>query len=128
MPKVTDCIVPEGQIEEWLNVSQTLKKLRASEMYLRKAISSAISNHAIGQFKAQTEHFNVSVKQGLNIALKDTDRLEEIYDSLTEEEKACINYKPSLVLSNYNKLPRDSILHSVITSTAAAPVLTIKEK
>ncbi|HUW06353.1 MAG TPA: hypothetical protein VMW01_08825, partial [Williamwhitmania sp.] len=54
------------------------------------------------------------------------DDLTPIWAKLTPEEKACIDYKPSVKVAAFKSLPPQSLLTRVVVETPATPTLAFK--
>lgn len=89
--------------ERWLEVSAELKRLKAEELTLRNKITSKILTDKLEGAKTESNtKYKVTATARLNRSL-DRELLEAIWEDLTIDEQECVEYKPSLVLTNYRK-------------------------
>lgn len=114
----------------WSKLAQEVKDLKDKEMALRKELCSDFIQEVpaadIGKITFRTVIDNIKVKaeQPLNYKI-DVEVLAALWKELSKEELECIKLKPTLVESSYKKLDKDALLHEAITTTLAAPTLTI---
>jgi hypothetical protein len=100
-----------SKIKDWIDLSETLKVIKEAEMRLRKELC-------------------VDILQGLAFPCKKTVTLDGIEVKAENGisygiDEAAVKYKPSLVMAAYKKLPKDSLLHEVVTSKPTAPTLKV---
>lgn len=110
-------------VKLWISLAAQLKSVKKQELDLRKEINSVI----LGEDKAGTKHaafglMEVTCSVSERIVVKKEDILSNI-ESLTEEDKQCIIWKPSIVKNSYDKLPPGSILRRLTTLTLGAPTI-----
>ena len=118
--------VTKKHIEVWIAAKANLDVVKAKEMELRKEICEAVLQ---GTHKG-TEHLIV---EGLDVAATgkintkvDTECLDTIWNDLSQGEKDCIVYKPSLVAKEYKTVDAKSKLHEAIITTPGTPTLKVK--
>lgn len=115
------------KLVEWEFAANDLKLAKDHEAKLRLVcVDELIGSRDVyeGSDKTTFDSFIAVLTARVNRNV-DATALESIWEDLTEEEKACINYKPRLNLAKYRKLPDDSILHSVITESPGVPTLKL---
>ncbi len=118
-----------SKLAKWMQLSKLLKDTKEAELLLRKEICSEILKGRLGEIreKAIYDGHNIVVESKVNRSI-DSAVLNAIWDSLTEEDTNCIEFKPSLKLANYRKLLRDSLLHEAITEKPSeTPTLEVKD-
>ena len=119
----------KSKIVEWKEMERQLKELKQKEMELRKKIAF----HVLGdtQFnkgratnKADIDGIEIKATLPLNYTINE-EILSQIWNSLPNEEKECIIYKPRLSLRIYHKLPKDSLINEALSTKFGAPTLSI---
>ena len=119
-------IVSKETLQLWQTQAELLARAKAQEMATRKIITTAILG---GPNVAGTKHATLGYIEATASAsetLKVTrDDVLPLVDELTEEEKACIVWKPSIIKKNYDKLPEDNNLKEIVSMTIGAPTLKI---
>jgi len=113
----------------WQETLEQLRDLKKKELSMRLALCQELfKGQDLGSEKkdiiAVVGGFRVKATYTINTSI-DEDELTEIWDDLSAEEHACINFKPVLVKSELDKLPEDSQLWDVLTSKPATPTLSI---
>lgn len=87
--------------EEWLEVSDQLRTLKAQELKLRNRIATPLlSDKVEGTVTDTNTKYKITATARVNRVV-DREVLEAIWEDLTAQERECIDYKPNLVLSNY---------------------------
>ena len=109
-----------------------MKKFKKLELELRNKI---ISKYQFDAFEGvqkesfETKDFVANIEIGLKLSRKlDADAIESLWSTMTEEERAVINYNPSLDLRSYKHLlETDSVgkLHQAITETPSQATLKV---
>ena len=103
-----------------------LAAAKSSEMQLRLYICDCVLGaQRKGVAHAVRDGFDFAATAKLNNSL-DKELLENLMPDLSESEKDCIVFKPSLVAKTYNALDAKSKLHLAVTSKPGTPSLTIK--
>lgn len=113
----------------WQETLEQLRDLKKKELSMRMALCQEMfKGQDLGSEKkdiiAVVGGFRVKATYTINTSI-DEDALTEIWDDLSAEEHACVNFKPVLVKSELDKLPEDSQLWDVLTSKPATPTLSI---
>ena len=109
-----------------------LKKFKKLELELRNKIISKYQFESIEGVQKkhfQTTGFDADIEIGLKLSRKlDADAIESLWSTMTEDERAAINYKPSLDLRSYKHLlETNSVgkLHQAITETPSQATLKV---
>ncbi len=113
---------------DWLQKSLELKDLKAAEMKLRKELCTEIFGGKVGKMrkKFMSDEFEVTAEN--SVAKKvDKEALTEMWDELSELEKAAIKWDPSLVAAGYKIVGENSILHECVTTKPTTPTLKVRE-
>jgi len=123
-----DAYYTKEQFEEYLHAKEQLAFWKKKELAHRLEILEEIFEEgALGTVNAYHEGYDVkgTFKNTLSLNAK---ALEEVSSSLTQAEKMCLVYKPSINLSEYNDLEPEQreLLDECITVKPALPTLTIK--
>jgi len=113
----------------WQETLEQLRDLKKKELSMRMALCQEMfKGQDLGSEKkdiiAVVGGYRVKATYTINASI-DEDALTEIWDDLSAEEHACVNFKPVLVKSELDKLPEDSQLWDVLTSKPATPTLSI---
>lgn len=111
---------------DWLQASTLLKKFKKKELSLRNEIISEHGSTKIDGTEKQTIDnleiiFSFDLTKSIDRAALDTG-----WDNLSEEEKACIDWKPALKLKEYKALKESnpkSLLLRCITEKPAQGTL-----
>ena len=116
----------EKVVKEWIFTKDKLTQAKEQELKLRKEICEHILQEKIkGSKKGSIGVYVLVASAKLNNKL-DAELLESIWKELSEKEKACIKYKPSLIAKEYNSLDGAVKLHRCIDSKPGTPSLTLK--
>ena len=116
---------PNHNFLEWLAVKTQLNQLKAKELALRKAVVSSFAVDVPGIYSVVNENIKFSATIGRNYKVAHDD-LNPIWATLSEEERDCIDYKPSVKVAAFKALPPESSLARVVVETPATPALTFK--
>lgn len=102
--------------DQWIQACVDLRKAKATELELRNIICEThLTDKLEGSKTIREEGYAVTPTAKLNRSLN-KEVLDVLWDDLTVEERACIVYKPSLVLANYKKIENsDSKLIEAVT-------------
>ena len=130
--KLWRCLVSnlEQRLGEWAETQAKLKTLKAVEALMRREICTEIlaeRGMQDGRVTVSENFANFRAKATQSLSYKVDDKaLRAIWPELTEFEQAAVVYKPSLAMAVYKKLPYDSLLQDVITTTLAMPTLKVE--
>ena len=115
--------------EEWLAISANLKLMKSAELELRNSICKEfLIDKLEGAATCYKEGLSITATAKLTRSI-DREVLEAIWGDLTDEEKECIDYKPSLKLAKYKTLEHDGcLLMDAITIKPAQASLKITER
>jgi hypothetical protein len=114
---------------EWYQLSLELKQLKEKEMKLRKELCEDMFDGKVGRFVVTKDTPDYKVKATSKVTTQlDEDVLKDMYDDLSEIERAAVKFKPSLVAKQYNKLSVESMLHEAVIQKPATPTLKIDFK
>ena len=118
-----------GIINEWIEAKKKLDEYKKLESELRMSILTTVwPNSHEGIFKKEIE--GIEIKGTFeNSAKIDVAELEQLEESMTEDELDCITYKPSLSMTKYKALADEEreTLDECISFKPAMPTLSIKE-
>lgn len=116
--------------DEWLEAANQLKIAKAVELKLRKKICEKILGDKIEGAVTELAHykrFKVTATAKLNRSI-DRSVLEAIWEDLTDDEKECVDYKPSLKLAEYKKIEQTGgKLLDAVTVKPGTPTLKVLE-
>lgn len=102
-------------LNNWLAASKALQAAKEAELKYRNLIlPKVMDGKKSGSKTTLFGGYKVTGTGRLNYSL-DAAELSVLLPSLTEDEKACINWKPVLREREYNKLPDDNQLVSLVT-------------
>ena len=105
---------------------EKLTEAKEKELLFRKEICEHILGDKIkGSKKGTIGIYVLSASAKLNIKL-DAELLESMWKELSDGEKACIKYKPSLIAAEYKNVDSQAKLHRCIDSKPGTPTLTLK--
>lgn len=115
-------------LEEWMKAKIELEEIKKKEMNLRLVLCKKILKGIVkGSRSENIGEYKVTATAKINTSV-DEDALSEIWNDLSNEEKACFKYKPSLILRQYNSLPNEKKrIYSALISKPGTPTLVIKE-
>ncbi len=119
----------EEKIELYKTVKEAADKYKQHENELRLEILDELFPTA-GEGTHKVDIGNIRIKGvfGTNYTI-DSKMLEDIEFSLSDDELACINYKPNLSLTAYKKLDASerANLDQCITAKPAMPFIKIED-
>lgn len=119
-------MVNEKLIKNWLGWKDDLALAKKNELLLRKEICEHILGDKIkGSKKGTVGNYVLTASAKLNIKV-DVELLESMWEELSDGERACIKYKPSLIAKEYNSLDGAMKLHRCIDSKPGTPTLALK--
>jgi len=111
--------------KEWLEVNHTLDSIKKKELRLRNEIIELKTKKGeYGIFKMKQGKFNLTINRGIRSTI-DEAVLDTIYDEFTEEEKAVLLYKPSLIQKEFKMLKGDEKIFDAIIQKPSQPTLKI---
>lgn len=104
--------VLKEKLEQHRKMALDLKDLKKKESDLRDEICEAYKSQGFNTAGTHTFYSdNLEIKMALGISYSlDVDALEKDKDSLSQEERDCIKYTPSIIMDNYNALLGDDLL------------------
>ena len=114
----------EKKLEDYRKLKAILTEIKESEMALRLEIVDEIASNVTKGTHNFTEYegFKVKVVTKLNYSI-DESVLEEL--PLTDEERECIRWKPSLKMKEFNASDTPNLIEAIMTKDAA-PTLTVE--
>ena len=116
--------------QQWLDATNELKSAKDKELELRNLICEEILAQKLeGATTVHVPGFKVTATAKLNRSV-DREVLEAIWDGLPDEEKECIDYKPSLKLTAYKKIEigGGKLLEAVTVKPAQATLKIVPEE
>lgn len=116
----------ESKFERWQELSGILKTVKVEEMKLRKELAAEYLIDQVPPCKIDlyVGSIKIRVENGVSHAL-DAEVVNQIFEDLNDEEKSAMQFKPSLKLREYKKLPNDSLLKEAVTVKPSAPTIKI---
>ena len=102
---------------EWIESVAHLQRAKEAELMLRDAICMVHLDGVLeGSKTVRMQGFKITATARVNRSVN-REVLEAIWDSLTDEEKECIDYKPTLKLAKYKPIEAtiDSALLEAVT-------------
>lgn len=113
-------------LNDWVDIKNQLTELQAKERSMRTLLAeSLLGDKQEGSLTGLIDGVKCTAKAVMNYTV-DRAELDMIWDSLTEEEKACIVFKPSVKPGAYNKL-KNPTLARAITKKSGLPQLEVKD-
>lgn len=115
----------EQLVQDWLAAKATLTTVKEQEVRLRNLIlPKVLKNTKIGSKTDIFGGFKVTATARVNYTI---DRAElAILGKLSTDEVLCLDWKPTLKINLYNKLPDDSVLRQAVTAKPGQGTLAIK--
>ena len=122
----------QQDVLDFAEAQGTLAKAKKVELELRKKI---ISHFRYGDKLEGVQHKSLDgLDMDILVTLKltrslDTDALDALWSELTEDQRACVEYKPSLNLKNYRALllnGDEGELINIVTEKPALPSVVLK--
>lgn len=108
--------------EDWLEASDKLKQAKADELALRNHIIDLHQGDTIeGARTDRFEGFKIVTTAKLNRSI-DVAVLDAIWEDLPDDQKECVDFKPSLKLSKYKEVEKAGgmLLQAITTKPAQA--------
>jgi len=119
-------MVNKKLVKEWIFIKDKLTEAKTHELELRKEICEHILEGKIkGSKKGTIDGYVLTATAKMNDKI-DVELLKSIWKELSDGEKACIKYKPSLIAAEYKKLKGALKLHRCIDSKPGTPALSLK--
>ena len=126
--KAAELIGLHDMLEKQRQLAIELKRIKDEESDLRDEICDYLASKGFTEYGTQRIKdvigLNVKIVRKINYSLN-AKELDDIYDDLSEEEQACIKFKPELVIGKYNKLDCESELDNIIIAKDAKPSLEV---
>lgn len=118
-------VISKSTIENWIDAQTTLKAVKEEEMELRKEICNELQENegGIGTKNYLVHGFKLKATFALTYKI-DEEKLTELMDQLSDAEKACIKWKPSLDVTAFKKIESD-LLNEIVFATMGAPTLKV---
>jgi hypothetical protein len=114
--------------EEWLEATYALAKAKQEELLLRNAICTAHLEEVIeGSNTKVFGNLKVTATAKLNRTI-DRDVLDTIWEDLTPDEQACIDFKPTIRLGLYKKIEAEggTLLEAVTVKPGQASLKVVE--
>lgn len=121
--------VTEKDIAEWRSLAEALKSVKGDEMTLRKRIVAFFFNgKKKGTHRLIVGDAELKAELSTRLDVSESDLIANA-SVLTEEEKACIKWKPTVIASKYNKLKPEqkARLSRIVSEKPSAPSLTVTD-
>lgn len=119
-------MIYKKDVEAWIIAKANLNTAKKQESELRLSICEEILDGKVkGSKKSTIGRFILTATAKLNEKV-DEDLLDTIWEDLADEEKECIEYKPSIKAKEFHKLKDSMLLHRAIDSKPGMPALAIK--
>jgi len=114
---------------EWMDACARLRNAKEEELLLRNAICMAHLEDVLeGSKTTRSGNLKITATANLNRSVN-REVLEAIYEDLTDEEKECIDFKPSLRVGEYKRIEGSvGLLAEAITIKPAQSTLKIVEE
>lgn len=119
--------VDSAVINEWLELKQQIETLSSQERALRIKITEAVlAGKEEGSKTSTIDGIKLTATAVVNYNI-DKEELDLIKDSLTDEELACLRYKPEVTLKNFRKLDpeRTYQLFRAVSTSKGLPQLKV---
>ena len=112
---------------QWKEMSDSLSAIKADEAALRRELCAELLGDKQGNFKETLEEQGLRVVATSKTSTSLDERvLQQLMGGLSDAEKSCVKYKPSLIAAMYKVLPEGSILHEAVTVKPAMPTLSVE--
>lgn len=119
-------MITEKKVKSWILAKTKLDAAKKQELELRQTICEDILKSQVkGSKKITVGKFTLTATAKLNEKV-DADLLKSLWENLSDEEKGCIKFKPSLKAKEYHKLKDACLLHRAVDSKPGAPTLNAK--
>ena len=114
---------------QWLVASEALRQAKEEELRVRNLICEEVLGDKVeGSVTKRENGLKVTATAKVTRSL-DREVLEVLWEDITDEERECIDYKPSLRLALYKKIEAEGgKLMEAVTVKPAQASLKIKEE
>jgi hypothetical protein len=114
---------------EWLEAASTLRAAKKLEISLRNALLAEFLEEKLEGSATHREDGYIITQTAKLTRTIDREVLEVIWDELTDRERECIDYKPSLKLTQYKRieLTGGKLLEAITIKPAQAALKVIPE-
>jgi hypothetical protein len=111
-------------LRDWNAAKLALEKAKTDELALREKV---IAEYPGDQGTSHTEgsDFKLTIVRGVTRSVDEAE-LSGIWDKLSELEKACVKYKPSLDAKLFDKLPAKNKLSRAVTVKPSLPSVKLE--
>lgn len=115
------------KILEWQSLATALKKAREGERALRDELTDIFlgDDRSKRILRFEFMGMNIEVNQGETRTV-DQGALTTVYPELTEEDKKALKFEGKLIAAFYKELPKDSLVHEVVTTRANLPSMKVE--
>lgn len=112
---------------QWVEAKRQLAVLKDKERKLRDAIELELrqDHNAWGTVKKEIDGLKFKSSVSLRYTI-DEKEFDKISDRLSDDELMAVTYKLSLNVSEYKKLPENSVLRKAVTARLTTPQLSIE--
>ena len=122
------------KIRAWVVAAKELKKLKAAEAKLRIEICTELFKGRKGVFTEKEDfgpfHLKAKSQTSLKVDYGLYDKqgfMDEVWQYMTDEEKAVFDFKPSISKTALKKVDEDSDVYSFITESPSMPSLEVTQ-
>lgn len=118
-----------NKLDEYYALKMAAKELQEKERALRiEILEELFPSASEGTFNEHVGHFKVKGEFRNNVKV-DIQTYHDNEEFLTEEEKACLSWKPSFLKGKFNDLTEENtsgFFEDMLTFTPALPSLTLE--
>jgi hypothetical protein len=108
----------------WSHAKKQLDHFKKLELELREQIIAAFPGD-LGTNHTETEGYKVTVVRGVTRSVDEAE-LNILWQQLTDEEKRCISYKPTLDARAFDKLPEGNSLSRAVSIKPSLPTVKLE--
>ena len=114
-------------IEAWITAKENLKAAQETEKNLRLAVAKMAGTEEEGTHTISSQGLTIKVVNKYNRTV-DMAAVDANWDNLSEKEKGCFAFKPSLVLKNYREVSSSmsSAMVQCIVTRKGMPTIEVK--
>ncbi|MBT6049362.1 MAG: hypothetical protein HOG49_21410 [Candidatus Scalindua sp.] len=113
-------------LEQHIEAKQKLSEAKNLEMKIRKQIIAGLGEAADAEGTKTHTSLGYKLKAIFKLSRKpDVAALDAVYDDLTDQEKNCVKWSPSIIDKSFKELPKDSKLREIVTVKPGTPSLAI---
>jgi len=113
--------------EKWVELSTQLSELKKVEMVLRKQICEEVLQGKLeGSVTSEQEGMIIKATAKLSRSISNPKSLAECANLLSDDEKSCYTWKPSLILPQYKKFKELFYIREFVSEKPATPALSIE--